>query len=431
MDGYLGVAPAVAGTEMSASESGTAVNGSAVGGTEYALLATASAGYFALMFCWFSLAAFLPVITDHLGLTSTQGGFLVGAVPLVYIPISLFSGALVDSVGSRRALGAGIVVFGLAQVLRAGAGDFLTMLLPTLLFGVGATGITFGLPKLVSELFPPERTGLSSAVYMSSSYLGTATVFAVGRPVVGPLLGGWRAVFLYSGVVVVAYGLLWYVFAGRLAAAETGGGSGDTTAADVLADIRAVLGHRGIYLLVAIGTVYLLLSHGLQGLLQTVLESRGFPAGTAGRVTSVLVVCQIVGAMFIPALSDRTGRRRAAVVGCGLLALTGTLGLLVGGSVLLTAGVVGIVGLGLGGLSPLIRVIPVEMKGIGPSLTGTAVGLVFAVGETGGFLGPFLIGLLEDLTGSYVPGIGVLAAGALVVVFGGLRLSDVDEADAS
>ncbi len=396
------------------------------GYVEYGLLAVASASYFALMFCWFSLAAFLPVVSRELGLTSTQGGFLVGAVPLVYIPIALFSGAVIDNVGSRRALGIGIVLFGAAQALRAGAVDFLSLLLPTLLFGVGATGITFGLPKLVSELFPPERTGTMSSVYMASSYVGTATVFAVGRPVAGPLLGGWRPLFLYSGLVVVGVGVAWFVLAGWLADVETGGGE-TLAVADVLADIRAVLGHRAIFLLVAIGTSYLLLSHGMQGLLQTVLESRGFSPATAGTITGGLVVCQVLGALAIPTLSDRTGRRRDAVVGCGLLALAGTLGLLVGGGVAVTALVVGTVGFGLGGLSPLIRVVPVEMKGIGPGLTGTAVGLVFAIGEAGGFLGPFLIGLLEDLTGSYVPGIGVLAVGALVVVVAGVAMGEPGE----
>ncbi|MFB6170700.1 MAG: CynX/NimT family MFS transporter [Haloarculaceae archaeon] len=390
---------------------------------EYGLLALASVGYFSLMFCWFSLAAFLPVVTRELGLSSTQGGFLVGAVPLVYIPIALFSGAVIDNVGSRRALGVGIVVLGAAQALRAGAVDFWSLLLPTLLFGVGGTGVTFGLPKLVSELFPPERSGTMSSVYMASSYFGTATVFAVGRPVVGPLLGGWRSVFLYSGVVAAAIGVVWFVVAGWLADVETGGGE-TAGVTDVAADIRAVLGQRAIFLLVAIGTTYLLLSHGMQGLLQTVLEARGLSPTTAGRVTSGLVVCQIAGALVVPTVSDRTGRRRDAVVGCGLLALAGLLGLLAGGSVALTALVVGVVGFGLGGLSPLIRVIPVEMEGIGPGLTGTAVGLVFAVGEAGGFLGPFLIGLLEDLTGSYVPGIGVLALGAVVVVLSGLALGE-------
>jgi nitrate/nitrite transporter NarK len=81
-----------------------------------------------------------------------------------------------------------------------------------------------------------------------------------------------------------------------------------------------------------------------------------------------------------------------------------------------------VVGIGVGGLSPLVRIVPAELDGIGPELTGTAVGLVFAVGELGGFLGPFLIGAGYDLTGSYVPGLAVIGLGCLGTVLAGRRL---------
>lgn len=72
-----------------------------------------------------------------------------------------------------------------------------------------------------------------------------------------------------------------------------------------------------------------------------------------------------------------------------------------------------------------MRAIPTEVNDIGPALTATAVGLVFAVGELGGFLGPFLVGLLRDLSGSFVPGLALLAVGALVMVAAGVRLPEV------
>jgi nitrate/nitrite transporter NarK len=74
-----------------------------------------------------------------------------------------------------------------------------------------------------------------------------------------------------------------------------------------------------------------------------------------------------------------------------------------------------------------VRAIPAELDGIGPELTGAAVGLIFAVGEVGGFLGPVLLGSLRDLTGSFVPGLAVLAGGALLVIGAGMAMRDVRE----
>jgi len=73
----------------------------------------------------------------------------------------------------------------------------------------------------------------------------------------------------------------------------------------------------------------------------------------------------------------------------------------------------------------MVRAIPPALSGIGPRLTGTAAGLVFAVGEIGGFAGPFLIGWLHDLTGSFAPGLSILAGSGVAAVLAGLRLRTV------
>jgi nitrate/nitrite transporter NarK len=49
------------------------------------------------------------------------------------------------------------------------------------------------------------------------------------------------------------------------------------------------------------------------------------------------------------------------------------------------------------------------MPGVGAERMGTAGGLFFSVGEIGGFLGPFLMGYLRDVTDSFISGIVFLA----------------------
>jgi len=99
---------------------------------------------------------------------------------LTYIPLALFSGLLVDRVGPVRGIVDGTVVFGLAQVGRGVVATFAPMLALTVLIGLGATMITFGMPKLVSLLFRPERTGPPSSVTLAGAQPGTAGAFAIG-----------------------------------------------------------------------------------------------------------------------------------------------------------------------------------------------------------------------------------------------------------
>lgn len=391
----------------------------------YGLVVVATLAYTCLMFIWFSLPAYLSTIIEDLGLSSTQAGVVAGAVPLTYIPLALVSGLVVDRVGPGRSLAVGVVLYGVAQIGRSFATGFLSLLAFTLLLGVGATAVTFGLPKLVSVLFPPDRTGLPSSIYLVGASAGTAGVFAIGRPLLGPWLGGWRPLFLWSGFVAVGYGLVWLLLAWRLGVDDLAATNGEEDQAafsleSIRRDLRLTLTHRELRLVVVVGTMYLLATHGIQGWLPTVLESRGFSPDRAGRTTGLFVAAYAVGIFVVPAVADRYKARPTALMACGGVLFAGVLGIVFGGTLEVALfGSIVVAGMGAGGLSPLVRAIPPSLEGIGPRLTGTAVGFIFAVGEIGGFLGPVLIGTLHDLTGSYAPGLAVIAMAGIVVVFTG------------
>lgn len=398
----------------------------AVGARTYALLLAATVSYTCLMFAWFSLPAYLATLIDEFGLTGAQAGLLAGAVPLTYVPVALFSGVVVDRFGPFNSLAVSVGLVGVAQLGRSAATGYPSLLAFTLVLGVGGTGITFGLPKLVSNLFPDGRTGFPSSVYLLGASAGTASAFAIGRPILGPALGGWRPLFYYTGLVALGYAVV--LGAVTLTRPTAGRAPSDAsfTLDSMRRDLSAVVGHRDLLLVVAIGTMYLLVVHGMQGWLPTILEGRGSPPGRAGRVTALLVAANAAGVLLVPAVTDRVGHRRGAIVVCGASIVLGVCTVGLGGvGVVLTAGVVA-TGLGVGGLAPLVRVVPPELEGIGSARTGTAVGLVFAVGEVGGFLGPVLVGTLSDLTNSFVPGLALLAAGGVVVVLAGRALPPID-----
>ena len=404
----------------------------------YGLLGMGTLAYASLMLVWFSVAAYLAEIVAELGLTSTQAGLLTGAIPLTYVPVALFSGVVTDRIGPYRAIGIGVTLFGAAQVGRAGADSFAVLLALTVVVGVGGTTITFGLPKLVAELFPADATGTPSSIYMLGSFAGTASAFSLGRGVVGPMLGGWRPLFAVTGVAVLCYAVLWWLMVyltplSALRGPPDGAAGDDPEAASADGGVRGVAALRrdvgrvfntpAMRWLVVVGVVYLLVVHGLQNWLATVLQARGVAPTLAANVTSAFVVAEAVGTLAVPAVSDRLGRRGGVIAVCGGGCALGIAALLVPGVpfVLPVAGAL-VVGVGVGGISPLVRMVPPELDGIGPALTGTAIGLVFAVGELGGFLGPFLVGALFDLTGSYAPGLGIIGLACLVAVLAGRRI---------
>lgn len=397
-----------------------------VGPRAYLAVLVGAGTYTLLLFSWFSLPAALGPIQDALGISDTAAGLLAGAVPLVYVPLGVASGLVVDRVGPSRSLAGGVAIVGVAHVWRAVAADFLTMLAATLLLGAGATAITFGLPKLVGELFPAREAGLPTSIYLVGASVGSAGAFAVGRPLLAPALGGWRPLFFWTGVVALVYAGLWLGTA-RLLGVRTASRSADRTLTreTVRRDLSVLLSHRDLRLIVVVATMYLLLVHGLQGWLPTLLEARGLDASLAGQATSLFVVASTAAVLVVPPLADRLDARREAVVLAGGLGVVGVAAIAGGGATLLAVGGIVVAGIGGGSLSPLIRSIPPDLEGVGAERTGAAMGIAFAVGEIGGVAGPLLVGALSDLTGSFVPGLAVLAAGAAVVVAAGLALGDV------
>jgi cyanate permease len=392
----------------------------------YGVLLVASAGYLAMMLCWFLHAAFLPPITDALDLTNTQAGILAGAVPATYVPLSVASGQVVDRIGPRRTLVVAFGTVGAAQVVRGLAPTYPALLGATVLLAVGGTGVTFGLPKLVSGLFPARLLGSASTVYVLGSQLGAAAAYAAGRTLLGPLLGGWRGAFVWTGAATVVLAGCWLVVAtwharrhpDRHPTRGAGGGR-------FRRDLRRVFDVPAMRLLVLVGFAYLLLTHGLRGWLPTILEVGGASAAVAASVATAFVAGQMAGAVVVPPASDRLRTRRGAVAACGGVAALGVVAVLAPAGVAVAVAGSVVAGLGVGGVGPLVRAVPTELPDVGAELTGTAVGLIFAVGQVGGFVGPFVVGALRDATASFAPGLTVLAAGGVVMLGAGLRLPSV------
>jgi MFS family permease len=59
-------------------------------------------------------------------------------------------------------------------------------------------------------------------------------------------------------------------------------------------------------------------------------------------------------------------------------------------------------------------VIPVELEEVGHAFAATAVGIIFMIGNTGGFIGPIIAGKIMDISGNNWSGF-LLMALALII----------------
>ena len=122
-------------------------------------------------------------------------------------------------------------------------------------------------------------------------------------------------------------------------------------------------------------------------------------AGTGGRMT-VLTAASLPAILLLPAWADRIGSIRLPLVASALVTLAGALGFFAATTTppldwlwpLLA-------GFGVGGILVLVLVL---VAGISPAeLTGETAAMVLAVGYTATALGPFLAGVIRDLSGGF------------------------------
>ncbi len=155
------------------------------------------------------LASFANFIVPDLELTNTQFGLLTGFGFIVFYSVmGLFMGALADRVNRPRLLAFGLAMWSALTVASGAARNFMTLLIPRMLIGVGESVATPTSMSILADRFPARQLGFASGVY----YLGVPVGVAISLLIagyLGPAIG-WRNCFYILGSLglVVAAGLL-------------------------------------------------------------------------------------------------------------------------------------------------------------------------------------------------------------------------------
>jgi sugar phosphate permease len=356
-------------------------------------------------------------------------------LPLLSIALlSIPAGLVVDRVAGRTLIGMALLIMGVFGFARGLASGFSMLCVATFLFGLGEGILLSGMPKVVSEWFPPTELGRAVGVYTSGAAVGVLLVFMAGPPLFHQ---NWRYLFLASGAVALVAFLAWSVLgrsperAGPKARASPQASAPASLQSRSLgADIRYLLGLKDVLLLAAICAC---LQVGIFSWL-----ALGFPflvlvkhasAQTAGTVVALTMGGFLVGAMLTSTLSDRFGRRRPFFIGLGLLAAVCLL--------LLPRLPVGppmwiamfLIGFSFGTLQVLLFAVPLELATVAPEQVGTCEGIVISIGFLAGIAAsPMLGSILGDFNaataGQFVTVWLILAAVMLVLAGGSSQLTE-------
>lgn len=157
-----------------------------------------------------TLSVLAPVLQKELSITTLEYAYIVNSFLAVYSVMYLLGGRIVDRVGTRRALGYGIVWWSLAEILHGWMTGFRGLCLARALLAVGEAAIIPSGVKAVAEWFTSKERGLAVGTFEIGLSLG---------PIIAPplvvwisLQQGWRHAFFWTGLAGLIWAVPWLLF---------------------------------------------------------------------------------------------------------------------------------------------------------------------------------------------------------------------------
>lgn len=345
------------------------------------------------------LVPVLPVFARSFGVGDLEVGAVVSMFALMRLASSPFCGPLINRLGERTVLAAGIFIVAASSGLAGISRSYLQLLLLRGIGGIGSAMFTVSALTLLLNAVEPGRRGRATGFYQGGFLLG-----GMGGPAIGGALSAISVTapfFFYAGTLTVA-GAVGLLLLRRRTATS---GPDRTTGVPLREVVRDPRYQVACFTNLASGWT----SFGARSALVPVLvvEVLHRPPLWTGIAFACAAVVQTAAMLPAGRLVDTVGRRPAIVVG-GLLAAAAIVGVSLASGLPVLIAALCVYGLAAAflGTAPAAAVGDV-VGGRG----GTAVSIFSMCSDVGAIVGPLVAGALADQA-SYPLAFGV---GALLL----------------
>jgi MFS family permease len=363
-----------------------------------------------------------------LHINSAQQGLAGGIFFIGYLVLQIPGGHLAERWSAKKFVGIMVLVWGVLAVASGLVQNFYQLLAVRFLLGVAEGGIWPAILVLISHWFPARERARAYGYWM----MNIAISSIITAPLSGWILswGTWRTLFFIEGAFpfLIAAPLWWWLVADRPSEASWVSQEErdyiETSLQRESAGQPRFAGYRSVFrssVVWRLVLVYFFIQVGFYGLNlwlpHVVTTTIGASSVIVGLVTAIPYLFAIAGLWLNARYADRSGRY------CRHVMISVTIG-----AVALVFSVafsdyralsIALVSIAMGGAlaydgpfwASSSRAVPV-------ALAGGAMGLINALGNLGGFVGPYLGGYLQDVSGGSFLSTAVVLAVALVL--GGL-----------
>ncbi len=337
-------------------------------------------------------------ITADLGLSATSAGLLTSLPTLAFAGFGALAPGMSARFGAHRSIIAALGLMIVGQAVRPMVDSELFFLLLSLVALAGMATANVLLPSLVRQHFP-QRIGLITAMYSTSMMVGVSMASMLTVPL-AQALGGWRPALGFAALLAFFALVPWFFMLRHDRGHRTSGRSSSIS-------LRVVARTKLGWLMAIFFGSQSAMAYSIFGWLPSIYMSAGATAQAAGYYQGIVTGLGIPLAFVLPAYTSRNPRPMVLLVAISCCALAADLGLMLAPmaapvlwALLMAAGISSF---------PMI----LALIGLRSSTTeGTAAlsGFAQSVGYLLASAGPFLVGLLHELSGGWSWSIGLLMA---------------------
>ena len=365
-------------------------------------------------------------MNEDLGFSGTVYGLGAGIFFIGYFLFEVPSNLILERVGARVWIARIMITWGVisaAMFLVQGPVSFYVL---RFLLGFAEAGFFPGIILYLTYWFPARERARRVALFMAAIPIAGV----IGSPLSGALLtlnglgglAGWQIMFLAEGLPAVILG---FVVLRYLPNGPEDAGWLESEERDWLRNalerenrIKSSHGEYTMRRAMSDGNVWLLCGvyfgvvtsvYGVSFWLPLITRDlSGLGDFAVGLLGAIPYAAGVIGMLFFARHSDATGERRWHVAVGAFVAMVGLI--LTGATDLPAVEMAALTLASLGIYSTLATFWSLPTAFLSGTAAAAGIALINSVGNLGGFVGPYVVGYLSDVTGSFYAGLLLLAA---------------------
>lgn len=368
---------------------------------------------------WISYAPVTGPSAKFYGVTDQGIGFLAMTFMIVYIPLSIPESWAIDTFGFRKMVSLGAILMGAFGLLRGLAGANYTLAI------ISTIGIAIGQPFLMNswttvpaKWFEQEFRATAVGLVTLAGLIGVALGMVL-TPILNQTLPIDHIQVIYGGVA--AFSALLFVILARETPPTPPCPDSLQTRALMLDGLKNALSNRKFWLILLVAFMGMAIFNGLTTWVESIVRPRGFSPEEAGTLGAVLLVGGIVGAIILPAFSDKEHKRQKYLVIGLLSAIPGLVGFTFAHSLWLLVVSAFALGFFLVSTSPITMQFGAEITQ--PTPEGTSNGLFQLFGQCS-VVFVYIMEAMKDKSGGFTPSLVLSIVLLVLCVLVSLRLKD-------